>query len=558
MQKIHNQSKYLRNMKKSIVAILSATALMACQKTENPMPESNTVRISPVLTRVTDVNFEDGDQIGLTIMRGDETYAENSQLTFSGGEFSGSLTWYAEAAETSTLTAYYPYDASGAPATFTVASDQTTGYEDSDLIAGTKSGVTPSASAVVINFKHLLTKIVLNLTNDSGSEITAVKLSGSKRTADVDLNAMTATANASSSAEDITAQEVSAGSQYRVIVVPQTVAFTLSVTTASGTVLEQKLASTELKAGGQYTMTARVTPEGLDVLISGEIDNWTDEGEIGPDTPAEEVSFEEFDGYFVYDGEEYKTVTLSDGSVWMAEPMRYVPEGYTPSGDPAADSHIWYPYSLSGGGDSINATEATALTDDESIRKYGLFYDMYVALGGTDVTVDNCYDFEGAQGICPPGWHIPTRTEFFNLCGLSNKNALGESGNQINTEALFYDADYGGGKRTLYEEAGWNYVLSGVRMMTNFNSTPRYQLTQLYSGNTSLPEDYYGMPGLTYHMSSTCYKPIYSTANPEELTNIQFFAQMTTFTKIYPEGRINVAYISTLSGQQLRCVKDAR
>ena len=83
---------------------------------------------------------------------------------------------------------------------------------------------------------------------------------------------------------------------------------------------------------------------------------------------------------FVYDGEEYKTVTLSDGSVWMAEPMRYVPEGYTPSGDPAADSHIWYPYSLSGGGDSINATEATALTDDESIRKYGLFYDMYVAL----------------------------------------------------------------------------------------------------------------------------------------------------------------------------------
>ena len=191
---------------------------------------------------------------------------------------------------------------------------------------------------------------MLNLTNDSGSEITAVKLSGSKRTADVDLNAMTATANASSSAEDITAQEVSAGSQYRVIVVPQTVAFTLSVTTASGTVLEQKLASTELKAGGQYTMTARVTPEGLDVLISGEIDNWTDEGEIGPDTPAEEVSFEEFDGYFVYDGEEYKTVTLSDGSVWMAEPMRYVPEGYTPSGDPAADSHIWYPYSLSGGG----------------------------------------------------------------------------------------------------------------------------------------------------------------------------------------------------------------
>ena len=53
------------------------------------------------------------------------------------------------------------------------------------------------------------------------------------------------------------------------------------------------------------------------------------------------------------------------------------------------------------------------------------------------------------------------------------------------------------------------------------------------------------------------YKPIYSTANPDELTNIQFFGQMTTFTSIYPEGRINVAYVSTLSGQQLRCVKDS-
>ena len=548
----------INDMKKTSIAVLAAAALMGCQKTESPMRENSLIRISPVITRVTEVNFEDGDRIGLTIMRGEEAYADNHLMTFADGVFSGSLTWYPEAAETSVLTAYYPYVAEGTPTSFSVMADQTgEGYQASDLIAGVKTGVTPTSDAVTLNFRHLLSKILLNITNDSGSEITAVKLSGSKRTADVDLSIPSAAVSAAAEAEDITAQTVSAGSQYRAIVVPQTVAFTLSVTTEDGKTLEQDMASAELKAGSQYTMTARVTPDGLQVSVSGEIDGWTDEGEIGPDTPSEDVSFEEHDGYFVYAGQEYRTVTLSNGSVWMAEPMRYVPDGFTPSGDPTADSHIWYPYSLSGGDGTINAETATALTDEGSIRTYGLFYDMYAALGGVEVTADNCYDFEGAQGICPPGWHIPTRTEYFNLCGLSNKNALGESGNQINTEALFYDADYGGGRYTLYQEAGWNYVLSGVRMMTNFNATPRYQLTQLYSGNTSLSEEYYGMPAMTYHMTSTCYQPIYSSSAPEELTNIQFFGQMTTFSSRYPEGRINLSYVSTASGQQLRCVKDA-
>ena len=87
--------------------------------------------------------------------------------------------------------------------------------------------------------------------------------------------------------------------------------------------------------------------------------------------------------------------------------------------------------------------------------------------------------FEGAQGICPPGWHIPTRADFFNLCGLSNA-AQGETGNQINEEALFYDSTYGGGKWTSYDEAGWNYVLTGARMKSSYTGTAKYQLTQLY------------------------------------------------------------------------------
>ena len=274
----------------------------------------------------------------------------------------------------------------------------------------------------------------------------------------------------------------------------------------------------------------------------------------------DETYVENADGTFTYHGDTYKTVTLSNGSVWMAEPLRYVPEGFTPSGDPAADSHIWFPYKLENNvtpPTKISADKAVALTDEESIKENGYLYDMYAALGGVEVTVDNADSFEGAQGICPPGWHIPTRADFFALCGLSNKAATGEEGNKVDENALFYDETYGGGKISLYDDAGWNYVRSGYRNRNGYSGTGSYQLTQLYSGNTTM-EGQYGTPALTYMMSSTCYKPKYSTSAPTELTDIQFFSQMTTFTKIYPEGRVNVAYCSILSGQQLRCVKDAQ
>ncbi|TGY31650.1 MULTISPECIES: FISUMP domain-containing protein [Bacteroides] len=275
------------------------------------------------------------------------------------------------------------------------------------------------------------------------------------------------------------------------------------------------------------------------------------------ETPGD-TNFEEHDGYFVYYGETYKTIKLANGTTWMAEPLRYVPEGYTPSSDPTADAHIWYPYQLTGITDKATAGGAEALTDEASIKKLGYLYDLYAALGGKEVTEENCYEFEGAQGICPEGWHIPTRLEFVGLCGLSNK-AVGETGNMTKNDALFYDEAYSGGNMNKYNAAGWNYVLSGVRMQSTFAATPTYQLTTFYSGNTTSEtlEKYKGQPALTYIMSSTCYAPLYlDKTDPTKLTNIQFFAQMTTFTKSYPEGRINVPYISIKSGQQLRCVKD--
>lgn len=519
---------------------------------EAPAAAASRIVIEPLITRATEVNFEAGDRIGLTVVKAGATYADNALLTYADGVFAGSLLWYAESGETASLAAYYPYDAAGAPTTFSVAADQTTAYGSSDLMASYKEEVLPSDQAVSMVFKHLLTKIIVNTVNETGSEIASVTLEGIIPTAAVDIAALTAEADASAAAGSIKTQTVVAGEQYRAIVVPQTVQMSLSATLANGKTLTQKLASATLKQGGQYTVTARVLPDNLQVVLSAEIENWSDEGEIPGDTG--EVSFEDHpdEEYFVYDGLQYKTVTLANGSRWMAEPMAYVPEGYTPSDNPETDSHIWYPYELTEIGTTITAGGAEALTDAESVKSIGYLYDMYAALGVDEITEQNAASFEGARGICPEGWHIPTRMEYFALCGYSNKGA-GEDAFMVDDTALFYAATgSGGGEIGLFNEGGWNYVMCGTATKNTWTGTRQYQKTTLYSGNTSdaTPAEYFGKPALSYYLTSTYYG-----VNASK-TYLQFFCLMSTFTTTYPKGRLSLAYAHIETGSQLRCIKD--
>lgn len=539
-------------MKKILTFMFAAALLASCQQEENETTTIDTngrITIAPIITRATEVDFEDTDQIGVTITQSNDfVYASNKLMTYNNGVFTGDLLWYPEGNDKSQIVAYYPYDAAGAPTSFTVKADQTdqaTGYGASDLIAASKSDVLPSTNAVVMNFKHILTKLVINIENDTQSDISSVVLKGSIPTATLDLPALSVTADESATATDITAQVVKANETYRAIVIPQTVAFTLEVATADGKTLSQRLTSTTLAQGGQYSVNVRVLPDDIIVTLSGKIESWTDEGEIGADN---EVSFEEHldENYFLYDGVKYNTVTLVNGTTWMAEPLAYLPKGYTPSTDPTADSHIWYPYEIVDG-----ATVAT--TEESAIKELGYLYDLQAALGGKEITESNLNSFEGAQGICPKGWHIPTRLEYFNLVGKSTNDADGKVPAD-GDKALFYDAAYDGGKIASLNEAGFNYQFSGVRMASTFAATPTYQKTVI-SSTTSTKSEWFGKPSVNYYMTSTAYKAAYNAS--EELTNIQFFTLMSTFTLAkYPEGRLSLSYVGIKSGMQLRCVRD--
>lgn len=102
----------------------------------------------------------------------------------------------------------------------------------------------------MLPFKHLLTKLVLEFDNQSGSEITGVEIRGSKTTATIDIAGMKATAAESAGVEAIKPFTVKAGTTYSAIVVPQKVALELALTVANGKTLTENLVSTDLVGGG--------------------------------------------------------------------------------------------------------------------------------------------------------------------------------------------------------------------------------------------------------------------------------------------------------------------
>lgn len=537
-------------MKKSLTFIFAAALLVSCQQEENETttPSDSRITISPVITRATEVNFETGDKIGVTIIQnGDFVYAENKLMTFNDGVFAGDLLWYPEGNDKSQIVAYYPYREGNTPTSFSVEADQTTGYGASDLMAASNKDVLPTVNTITMNFKHLLTKLVINVTKEVEANITSIALKGSIPTATLDLAALTVTADANVAATNITAQVVETNKTYRALIVPQTVALTLEVATSDGKTLSQKLTSTTLAQGGQYSVNIRVLPDDIEVKLIGDIENWTDEGEIGADN---EIPFEEHlnENYFLYDNVKYNTVTLANGTTWMAEPLIYLPKGYTPSTDPTADSHVWYPYEIKADG----ATVAT--TEESAIKELGYLYDFQVALGGKEITESNLNSFEGAQGICPKGWHIPTRLEYFNLVGKTTNDVDGKVPAD-GDKALFYDAVYDGAKISSLNNAGFNYQFSGVRMATSLTGAGSYQKTAI-AEDANIQTAWHGKPAMNYLMTSTAFKPVYNSTSGL-LTNIQFFGLMSTINATkYPEGRLSLSYVSIKAGMQLRCVRD--
>ena len=521
-------------MKRYLSISLAVLAIAACQKPVQPEAAPGKVQIEPVITKATEVNFENGDKIGLTIAKVNDTqkYADNALLTYDGSVFSSELMWYADAYSEADVYAYYPYSESGTPASYFAIEDQTEGIAKADLMAASKTGVLPTPNAITMVFKHLMTKIVVNIDNQSGATVDEVGLAGSRPAADIDIATM-AVSEYSGPLPDveldpIKAFESTAGKVWKAIIIPGATKLELVVSLSNGKKISQPLAEMTLKSGGQYTINARLLQDDMIVSATGEIENWTDEGDIKFDgegtTEDTPVEFTEYEGYFVYDGVEYKTVTLADGNTWMAENLRFIPRGMTVSSDPVEDAGIWYP-----------AANADKVADPALAETLGLLYDASTAFGA-EITADNAGTFEGTQGICPEGWHIPTVSELTGLVGQCSNSAL------TNPDGAYFDPVIKGASLTALKEAGWEWQFAGARNKANTAGKGSYLVTSY--------NDIYGV--MSYVMGSTMYQP--TTNEDGSLKNVQYYYLMTTYNA--SNEKVTVAYGNFLAGASIRCVKN--
>lgn len=516
---------------------LSLAALffaVACQKEDTPQPQPGKIQVEPIITKATEVNFEDGDRIGLTVkVEGStEDYASNACFTYAGDLFSGDLDWYADIYTPADFYAYYPYNENGAPTSYFQHEDQSAGIAAADFMMAAKKGVLPSQNAVAMVFKHMMTKLVINIDNQSGAEVEKVEVLSGTLGVDLDYENMTllpCSETIPAVCPQTVTYEAVAGKTWQMIMIPQTAPLELIVTLSNRTMIRQTLVQTTYKSGGQYTINARILPDNMIVSATGEIENWTDEGEVdfegGSSSEELPVEFHEYDDYFVYDGVEYKTVTLADGNKWMAENLRFIPRGRSVSSNPVEDAGIWYP-----------AANADKTADPALVESLGLLYDAATAFGVDAVTQENAASFEGAQGICPTGWHIPTVAEMTGLVGHCSNNAM------TNTDGAYYDSTIKGASLAELEQASWAWQFASMRNKANLTGTGSYTVTN-YNG-------IYGI--MSYLIGSSMYQT--TTNSDGSLKNVQYYYMMPTYNA--SNEKVTVAYGNFLAGASLRCIKD--
>lgn len=525
----------------AIVAMLA----VGCKQTGPDVPEApSTVKIEPVITRATSTNFENGDQISLSIIKADATtHANNACLTYdeASKSFAGELNWYEDGGQTCSLKAFYPYQAAGFPESFTVASDQSKGAGASDFMVASKNDVYPQHDAVAMVFKHYLSQIIINIVNPAGADIESVQLTDLIPTANIAIaesGEITVTP-AEVDADNVIAQPVVANKQYRAIVVPQTSTFGLEVSVASGSVLVKGIPEATLKPGYTYNIDVEISADNVKAKVAGEIENWEDGGNL---TSIDvEVPFEEHldENYFEYDGQKYTVAYMADNKWWMTQNLCYLPKGAAPSANlEAVTAGVFYPIVMNEGKTAVEFSTA-----EEDIIANGYLYQSEFALGlkvGALTSVAAAQELEGAQGICPKGWHIPTADDILGLVGKAVSPLT------TNTAAPYYDSTKGNATIELLNADGFNAAAWGA-VTINDNTKTAGTLMGYTAG---WPEINSG-----FLVGSTYAGVTYNTSGDETsgVKNLQFYG----FMPMTKNGTFNGSKVSYRIAATVRCVRDA-
>ena len=274
---------------KLFAAVMGLMALMtACQEpVENINPQGMAISVSAQMynfTRATDTAFEEGDQIGLHIVIPQGAYLNNEKYTYTNGALVGAKenVWYTDERLEANVLAYYPYSATATYKaegyTFTVAADQNNGgYAASDLLVASTISK-PTKEAVVLPFKHALSKVVINIDSELDEEIKDVMFADVYGSAVVNLAEGTSTVNGQKGT--IKAAKVDADT-WTLITVPQAEATPrILVVVGDKQYTFDIEAATDFGAGKMATANLTLTKELIGAEFSAEITDWTADSEL--------------------------------------------------------------------------------------------------------------------------------------------------------------------------------------------------------------------------------------------------------------------------------------
>ena len=385
-------------------------------------------------------------------------------------------------------------------------------------------------------FKHQLSRLVVTIKNNSGADIESVKFQEIILVANI---ADDLTAHVEMGAKWQTITAFAKDDKYYAIVPGQTVA-PVVIVTAGGKELSQQLAEVTMEAGKQYSVSIVVNKDEIKVVLAGDIENWNEGGEItGGDTDFQEKLDE---GFFSYHGVRYKVVKMKDNKWWMAQNLAYLPEGYTPATElTAVTAGVFAPIQV-----NADHTGAEFTTDAAVVASHGYLYQAEVALGlkvGDIQSEEAAKALEGAQGLCPKGWHVPTVNDIVGL--------VGKAVSPITTveTAPYYDGS--NGSISLLNQDGFDMdAVGAVSIQDNTKTTgsfmgfmttyPERLTSSMFCGST--------FAGVTYNTSGDAASGV---------KNVQFFGLMPMTNKASEaQYTCNGTKVSYRIAGPLRCVRN--
>ena len=282
-------------------------------------------------------------------------------------------------------------------------------------------------------------------------------------------------------------------------------------------------------AGGSVNGTA-LTAANLNDLVQGS-------GSKGTVTGTIPVFSENLaDGYFTYHNKKYNVVKMKDGKWWMAQNLAYLPVGKTASTDlNAVTAGIFAPIRV-----KADKTGAEFANDATTIATNGYLYQAEAAFGlevGALTSIAAAEALEGAQGLCPTGWHIPTLADIQGLvgkvAGLPSESAPYFNGSECFMEALNAD----GFQMSAF---GAISIIDNTKTVGTFMGFTSSYPDRLYSG---------------MFCGSTC-----SGGTPNGtggVKNLQFYGFMPMMNKASSsEYTCNGTKVSYRVAAPLRCVRD--